>query len=809
MLGDLKYALRQLRKSPGFAVTALLTLAIGIGVNAAVFSVMDAIVLRPLAVPDLNRVMTVAEDRGRGKYQYEWVTAANYDDWKREGRSFESLAIFRRDSMSLTGAGEAAHVTVARSSADFWNVIRIPAFMGRVFGADECQPGREGEVVLSYSFWQTQFASDPDVIGHKVELDDREYTVVGVVPKGLVYPPAVDLYLPLALTPAQLNDRGAHDYMVVGRLRPGMSASEANTELRGIAARLAKTYPATNLGWSVEVEPLLDNISGDLTPLYTRLMLGGTLFVLLIVCANVANLQFARGIAWRPEIAMRTALGAPRARLLRQLLMENLVLALGGALGGLLLAWLDLHLCLSYMPPRVARWVAGWYTIHLNGRALAFSMGLALTAGIVSGLAPALEAMRINLAEQLKSGSRTETGGARSHRLRNIFATAQIALAVALVIGAALMCKGMWSTLQFANVYHPKQVLTFGITLPPAKYGTAEKQAAWYKTSLENLQTLPGVKQAAITTMMPYGDGGWTDDFRIENRTLAPGKFDSAVRITVSPRFFSVFHIGMVAGRGFSDRDALTTDPVVVVSRKFAERYFPGENALGHRIQMSAARDSHEPWLRIVGVSEDAAYQWVDQTPQPAMYTDVLQAPQTSPQYQYVVMTDGNPLALAPEVRRTLAAIDPTLPLDSLETYAQDIHEQTTGLMYAAAMLGVDAGIALLLAAIGIFGVMANLVGERMREIGLRLAVGAQREDVLRMILRRAGTMAGIGLALGLVMAAGMARLIANLLVGVRPNDPFVFAGISLAIAVIALVSSWIPARHAAGVDPMEALRDE
>jgi predicted lysophospholipase L1 biosynthesis ABC-type transport system permease subunit len=265
----------------------------------------------------------------------------------------------------------------------------------------------------------------------------------------------------------------------------------------------------------------------------------------------------------------------------------------------------------------------------------------------------------------------------------------------------------------------------------------------------------------------------------------------------------------MVAGRGFSDRDALTTDPVVVVSRKFAERYFPGENALGHRIQMSAARDSHEPWLRIVGVSEDAAYQWVDQTPQPAMYTDVLQAPQTSPQYQYVVMTDGNPLALAPEVRRTLAAIDPTLPLDSLETYAQDIHEQTTGLMYAAAMLGVDAGIALLLAAIGIFGVMANLVGERMREIGLRLAVGAQREDVLRMILRRAGTMAGIGLALGLVMAAGMARLIANLLVGVRPNDPFVFAGISLAIAVIALVSSWIPARHAAGVDPMEALRDE
>jgi predicted permease len=807
MIGDLKYALRQLRKSPGFTLTALLTLAIGIGVNAGVFSVMDAIVLRPLAVPDMNRVMTVAEDRGRGKFQYEWVTPANYEDWTRESHSFESMAIFRRDSMSLTGAGEAAHVTVTRSSADFWNVMKIDAFMGRVFRADECQPGHDDVAVLGYNFWQTQFASDPAVAGRKMQLDDREYTIIGVMPKGLVYPPAVDLYLPWAPAPAQLNDRAGHDYMVVGRLRPGVTAHQADAELRGIAARLAKMYPATNLGWSVEVEPLLEQINGELTPMYTRLMLGGTLFVLLIVCANVANLQFARGIARRPEMAMRTALGAPRGVLLRQLLMENLLLSFAGALAGLFLAWLDLRLILSYMPPRVARWVAGWYTIHLDGRALAFSMALAAAAGIVSGLAPALEAMKINLLEQLKSGSRTETGGGKSHKLRNFFATAQIALAVALVIGSALMCKGMWSTLQFANVYRPKQVLKFGVTLPAIRYGNEQNQAAWYKSSLEKLQALPGVKDAATTSMMPYGDGGWVDDFRIENRPLAPGKFNSAVRISISPGFFTAFHIGMVAGRNFSGTDGLTTDPVVVVSRRFADRYFPGESPLGHRIQMNASRDSHEPWLRIVGVSQDAAYQWVDQTPQPAMYLDALQAPPSST--QYVVVTDGSAVALGPAVRKTLAAIDPTLPLDSMQSYDRDIREQTTGLMYAAAMLGVDAAIALLLAAIGIYGVMANLVEERRREIGVRLAMGARREDVLRMILRSAALLTGVGTTVGVAMAVLMGRGIASLLYGVRPNDPLVFGTIVVSIGVIALMSSWIPARRAAGLDPMEALRDE
>lgn len=807
MPGDVRVSFRQVRKSPGFAVLAFLTLAIGIGVNAATFSVMDAIVLRPLAVPKLDRVMTVAEDRGRGKYQYEWVTAANYEDWKAQSRSFASLALYRRDSMSLTGAGEAAHVMAARMSADFFDVMQMRPFVGRAFRADECAPGRDGVAVLSYDLWERQFGSDARAVGRTIELDQRAYTVIGVMPKGMVYPPAVDLYLPWAPTAAEKSDRANHLYQVVGRLRGGVTASGANAEMRGIAARLQKAYPATNLGWSVEVEPLLDDINGSLTPMYMRLMIGGTLFVLLIVCANIANLQLARGIARRPEMAMRAALGAPRGALLRQLLTENVMLALGGALGGLALAQVDLHLCLIAMPERVARYVAGWYTIHLNERALAFTMALAVTAGVVSGLAPALVAMRVNLVEQLKAGSRTDTGGAKSHRLRNVFAMAQIALAVALVIGAALMGKGMWSTLQFANIYRPRQVLLFNVTLPQARYGTAAEQAEWYRASLEKLRALPGVKYAATTTALPYGAGLWVDDFRIENRVLPPGKFDSAVRVAVSPDYFAAFGIRMVAGRGFTASDGLATDPVVVVSRKLAERYFPGESALGHRIQMDAASDSHGPWMRIVGVSEDAAYQWVDQTPQPAMYADALQMPPVS--NQYTIVTDGNPLALGPAVRKTLAAMDATLPLDGMETYDRDLREQTTGLMYATAMLGADAVIALLLAGIGIYGVMANLVAERRREIGVRLAMGARRQDVLRMVLRRAAVLTGTGMAVGVGAAILLARGIAGLLYGVRPNDPVIFASIVATIGVVALASSWLPAWQAAGLDPMEALREE
>jgi putative ABC transport system permease protein len=804
LLQDLRYALRHLRQSPGFTLTVVLTLAIGIGANTAVFSSMDAVVLHPLAVPQLNRVVTVAEQQQRGGYQQ--VALANFEDWSRQSRSFESLAVRATADMSLTGAGDAAHVRTALTSSNFFTVLRTQALLGRLYAENECQSGRDAVAVLNYGFWQRRFGGDAAVLGRKIELDQRVYTVIGVMPKTMQYPSDADLYLPLAPTPAQSANRDAHDYLVTGRLREGVTVKQAQAEMRLIAERLAAAYPATNLGRSIKVEPLLDGINGDLTPLYYRLIMGATLFVLLVVCANVANLQFARGIQRRPEMAMRTALGASRWRILRQLLTENILLGLVGAAGGLLFAAVYLHMILVTMPDRVARYMAGWSNTSLNGRVLAFSLLLALGASLIAGLAPALQALRLNLVEQLKAGSRGTIGSVRSQRLRSIFAVAQISLAVALVIGAALISKGMNAMLHRADEYRPAKILTFNVKLPLSRYDTPQKQAAWYAQSLEKLRALPGVTHAEESTALPYSENGWLQDCALENRPTLPGKFQSALRLTVSDGYFDAFHIPIASGRGLARSDALGSLPVAVVSRGFAARYFPGEEPIGHRIRMGGP-NSEEPWLTIVGVAAETRYSTWDDTLQPAVYLSAVQM--QPPGTTYALMTEGDPLALAAPARKALAGLDPALPLDVVMSYEQYVHELLTGLMYAAAMLGVDALIALLLAAVGIFGVMANLVGERTREIGVRLTMGARRENILSMILSRAARLTAAGVGIGLLLAFALAHLVANLLVGVRPDDPAVFASITVVIVAVALGSSWLPARRAARIDPMAALRDE
>jgi putative ABC transport system permease protein len=801
---DICHAWRQLLKSPGFSITAVLTLAIGIGANTAIFTNMDAVVLHPLAVPELNHVVTIAEQKAAGGD--EQVALANYEDWNRQNRSFEELSVRTSDSRSMTGAGDAAQVQIALTSASFFSVLRVQAALGRVYIESECQPGRDAEAVLNYAFWKQHFGGDPSVLGRQIELDQRAFTVIGVLPKSVQYPPEADIFLPFAPTPQQLANRTAHDYMVTGRLRQGMTLKQAQAEMRAVADHLTKDYPSTNLGWSVKVEPLLDGINGDLTPLYYRLIMGATLFVLLVVCANIANLQFARGIERLPEIAMRTALGASRARIIRQLLTENILLALIGAAAGLVFAAVYLHLTLITMPERIARNMSGWSHISLNGRALAFSLLLAAAAGVVAGFAPALDMLRVNLLDQLKAGSRGTIGSGRSHRLRNVFAVLQISLAVALVIGAALMSKGMWSLLHLADVYQPKQMLTFDVSLPAARYDTPQKLAGWYADSLAKLRALPGVASAEVTSALPYSDNGWNRQVAIENRPVMPGKIQDALNLPVSAGYFDAMHIRLIAGRGFTHSDSLASLAVAVVSRRFASQYFPGENPLGHRIRMGRP-DSHDPWLTIVGVAEETPYTLWDQTPYSVVYMSVAQVPPTD--VTYAVVTNGDPLALADPARKTLAGLDPLLPVNLVETYAQLIHESLIGLIYAAVMLSIDALIALLLAAIGIFGVMANLVGERTREIGVRLAMGARREDVLVLILRRASWLTAAGIGSGLLLAFALAHLVANLLRGVRADDPAVFASITAVIAAIALASSWIPARRAAHVDPMQALRSE
>ncbi|MGO9436660.1 MAG: ADOP family duplicated permease [Terracidiphilus sp.] len=800
---DVRYAARQLSKSPGFTVTAVLTLSIGIGLNTSIFSSMDAVVLHPLAVPAMDRVVTIAEQDRSG---YHAVALANYEDWVRHSRSFEEFSVRNETAMTLTGAGDAAQVQIARSSAGFFSVLRIRAVLGRVFVDDECREGRDHVALLNYGFWQRHFAADPAVIGRTIELNERVYTIVGVLPKSVQYPSLADIFVPFAPTPAERGNRIDRDYFVLARLRDGISVKQAQSEMHILAGHLAEAYPATNQGWGAHVEPLLDGINGDYTPLYYRLVMGATLFVLLIVCANIANLQFARGIDHRPQIAMRVALGAKRTRIVRQVLIETMLLALAGAAAGLVLAKLNLQVMGAYMPPRVARFMAGWDNVSLNGRAFLFSVGAALAAGIVSGIAPALDALRINVADQLKAGSRASTGAAGAHRLRGAFAVAQVSLAVALVIGAALLSKGMLWMLHRPDVYAPKTILTFNVSLPPTRYDTPRKQAAWYNDSLAKLRALPGVTHANVATALPYNDNAWLVECAIESRPTLPGKTQSALHLPVSPGYFSQFHIPIVAGRGFTASDTPDTLPVAVVSRRFVTQYFPSENPIGHRVRLGG-NTVHEPWLTIVGVADEVSYGLWDQTPRAAVYMDAAQVP--SPGTEYAMTTTGDPLALAPAARKALVSIDPALPINTVETYQQLENDNLTGLMYASFMLAMDAVIALLLSAIGIFGVMANLVGERTREIGVRLAMGARREDVLRMILARASRLTAVGLGVGLVLTYGLTRLVANLLVGVRPDDPVVFIGITVAIAGIALGSSWIPARRASRVDPMQALRSE
>ena len=804
---DLQYAFRQLWKSPGFTLTTVLTLAIGIGVNTAIFSMMDAVVLRPLAIPDLNRVVTVAEDQGRGEYLQ--VALANYESWKQQSRSFESLAVRSDVSLGMmAGAGgEASHVDAALTSANFFTVMQTQPLLGRVFAESECQPGKDGVLVLSYSYWQKHMGSDASVLGRNLNLDQRAYTIIGVMPKAMQYPSTADMFLPLAPTAQQRANRVAHDYLVVGRLHPAVAVNQAQEELRVIANRLAKAYPMSNLGWSVHAEPLLDAINGDMTPMYYRLILAATGFVLLVVCANVANLQFVRGIRRRPEIAIRVALGAGRRRLLRHLLTENLVLGLLGAVGGIGVAAVAMHLCKIAMPEKVAKYLAGWSNISLNGRALGYSLLVAILVGLVSGVLPALRALRVDLVEQLKAGSRSSSGSRPTQRLRDIFAVAQIAMSVLLVIGAALMSKGMWSLLHVADRYQPKQVLTFKADLPAARYKTDAQMAAWYSDSLTKMRALPGATHVELTTMLPNGNDQWLEDFRIENRPLMPGKFQSAVPISVSAGYFNALHITQYAGRTFNSGDALGAQPVAVVSRTFAERYFPGQNVIGRRIQMGTAGKDETPWVRIVGVVDDVNYLWIDRTVEPDVYLNAAQMPPRSA--TFMVTAAGDPLALAPAVRREMAALDASVPLDEMQTYQQYLTVALTGLIYVAATLSVNAFIGLLLAAMGIFGVMGNLVAERTREIGVRIALGARPQDMLAMILRRAALLTGVGVTLGIALAAGMARLSADLIFGVQPYDPVVFISITSAIVVITLLVSWGPARRAALVDPMRTLRTE
>ena len=597
---------------------------------------------------------------------------------------------------------------------------------------------------------------------------------------------------------------GSFGLQVVGRLKDGVSVERARAEMQSIAQRLAEERPQTNRGWHVRVVPARKFLTGELTVRYTVLIMGAVGFVLLIACANVANLQFARSSRRHKEIAVRTAMGASRWRIVRQLLTESVLVALAGAALSILLGQWAVDLILANMPPEIAKYVAGWEQIRMDGRVFLFTLGIATLAGIVSGLAPAVISSKPDLNETLKETSRGASSGSARSGLRSILLVGEIALALILLVGAGLMVKGVHALIQVNRNFAPETLLTMRLELPQWKYRDPQQTVRVYDQAVSALEGIPGVTSATLATDLPYGDGGASYNFFIEGRPApAPGELRRAQIQNISSNYFRAMHISLRGGHAFSDADRANTKRVAMIGESFALRYFRGEDPLGKRIKF----EESDPWMTIVGVADDVRYDWVDRNPAAVVYLPYRQS--WWPSTYLAVRTAGDPLRLAPAVRSRIAAIDPELPVFEMKTLDRVISQSVLGLSYVAVMMTVVGAIALVLACVGVYGVMAYTVSERTREIGIRMALGAERVDVLRMVMGRGMVVTAAGLAIGFAIAFALARVLSSLIFGVSATDWQIFFGISLALAAAALTATYVPARRASRVDPVIALRHE
>jgi putative ABC transport system permease protein len=809
LLHDLLYSLRTLRKNPGFTCVAIITLALGIGANTAIFSVADAFLIRPVTFPDTDRmVMIMALSPGQTS-DWSKVAPGDFEDWERQGQSFEPLAAGRWNVFNLTGAGDPLRVRGFEVTANFLETLRVEPALGRGFLKGANKPGYDTEVVLGDGLWQRQFGADPHIIGKSIRLNDKLMTVVGVMPKSFSFPLSAELWTPLALAPEEQSSRTTHSLFVVSRRRPGVSLRQAQAEMNAISTRLENAYPNTNQGWRVHVVPIAEFVTGDLIRSYTLLLLGAVAFVLLIACANVANLQFARGSIRNREVAVRLSLGATRFRVARQSLMESMLLGLGGAAIGLPLAALGLKLILVNMPPDVASYLPGWSTIAIDWRALFFTLGVSVLAGIASGMAPALQNARVNLNDALKLGGRSGSAGRGRHPLRSSFVVLQITLSLVLLVGAGLMVKGMRTLVSLTDNFSPSTVLALRLNLPETRYKDARQMTLFYDRMLEKVSSTPGVRSAAIATQLPFADGGDvnTSPFSIEGRPVSsPRERRIAVVQYVSPSYFALLNIALRQGRLITSDDAISTLPVAVINQRLAKKYWPAQSAIGQRVRVGTD-EAAGTWMTIVGVVADVRNSWISAQPEPGIYVPYRQAP---PHFVALALrTQGAPLSVLSSVRNRIAELDAELPLYKIMPYDEMIHQSVLGPRYVAVLLSVLGVIALALAAVGLYGVMSYLVTSRTREIGIRMALGARRGVVLGMTFRWGASLLLFGGAIGMLAAIAFARLFASILYGVRAGDLETFFIASVTLAAAASLAAFIPARRAAKVDPMVALRYE
>jgi putative ABC transport system permease protein len=798
---DARYGLRQLRRNLAFTLVGVFTLALGIGANVSIFSVVYDVLLKPLPYPHPEQLISVA--RSQPPFPADWplpFSGPNFLDLRSQNQVFQEMGAYFWGSFSLTGQGQPEKIQGKYVTANFFKLLGVEPIVGRAFLPGEDEEGRDHEVVLSYDFWQQKYAGARDVLGKTVDLSERTYTIVGVMPRRFGYPSPEDkVWVPLVAP--KTGRRDENNYPAIGRLKPGVTLTQARAEMSAIAKRLAEEYPQSNDKQGVLLVPLHERQVESIRP--TLLMLLAAVgFVLLIACANVANLLLARGTLRRREMAIRTALGAGRPKLLAQLLVESLLLALLGGAAGLLVAHWSIDLLRALKPQDLPN----LKEIGISLPVLWFTFGISVLTGVIFGLLPAFEVTRIQLNDALKASGTSQGAGLESGRTRNALVVAEIAISLVLLAGAGLLIRSFARFVGLDPGFDPHRLLRFSVVLPEAKYMKKDDLEQFYRLALEGIQALPGVESAAASYPTPPGGGGESDGgFYVEGHPPAtPSAEPDATWHIISPGYFDTMRTPLLAGRAFTSQDTADSLPVVIISQTLARHFFPHENAIGKRLKCDI--DDGKEWWQIVGVAADQAYAGFD-----SLYNNEIYFPVTrfALPNTFVVRTKAAPAVVAPEIRTAIWSIDKSLPIVGLQTMEQALNEAYAPRRFDMALLLAFALLAAALAAIGVYGVMSYSVAQRTREIGIRLALGARKREVLWLVVGQGMKLALLGLVAGIAGASALTRFLSSLLYGVKPTDPLTFTAVSLGLICVALIACYIPARRATRVDPLAALRYE
>lgn len=796
---DIRYGIRSLLKRPGFTMIAVIALALGIGANTAIFSLVNAVLLQPLPFAEPDRLVWVWGNIRNGTSRAS-VSPPDFLDYRQQNTTFEEFAAAFGAPLplNLTGSGEPERLTAAGVTGNYFNALGAQPQLGRTFLLENEKPGSDQVAVLSHGLWQKRFGGDPTIINKTVVLDGRSFAVIGVMPQDFNFPQAAELWVPINFEIADgMKIRKAHFLRPIGKLKNGVTLAQAQADLDVIAARLEEQYPDSNLSWSLRLVSLREQLVGNTRPTLF-ILFGAVGFVLLIACANVANLLLVRAAGRQKEIALRTALGAGRFRIVRQMITESVLLALiGGALGTILAVWgIELLVKLSEgnIPPTAQ--------VRIDATVLTFTLLTSIFTGVLFGLAPALRTMNLNLIESLKEGGRSGAEGGQRNRTRSLLVVLESAVAVVLLIGAGLLVR---SLIQLQNVspgFDPHNVLTMRVDLPRQKYATAEKAGNFFSQLEGRIDSLPGVEQVGLISELPLSGQPNDMPYTVEGRPPVPSDqaYDDDFR-RVNTQYFSAMRIPFLRGRNFTEQEVRQSAKVVIISDLLARQVFPNEEPIGKRLIMAMGNQPFE----IIGIVGDIRHRGLESTPLPAMYMPSNQAPWMN----IVVRTQGDPASLAGAVRNEVRAIDPDQPVAMVRTMDEWMDTAVAGPRYRTALLALFAFVALVLASTGIYGVMSYSVTQRTHEIGVRMALGAKRSDVMKLVVRQGMSLVVIGVGIGIVGAIALTRVMATLLFGVTAKDPFTFVAVAALLTLVAFVACYLPARRATKVDPLVALRYE